>query len=100
VYQRLIRCGLLSQSEALREAGYDPDQTLAEIAEDNAKLDKLKLILDSDPRNTTQQGNPRQSGLTAGANVSTFEEPPEPEPEPDPKPPVNTDKEEDTDEEE
>lgn len=57
-YQRLIRSGLMSLSEALRERGYDPDTVLAEIASDNAKIDRLKLVLDSDPRNTSQAGQP------------------------------------------
>lgn len=74
-----VRSGLQSLSEALRERGYDPDEVFAEIASDNKRLDKLKLILDTDPRNTTQQGQARQSGLSSAANVSTFEAPPEKE---------------------
>jgi capsid protein len=60
-HTRNIRGGLKSQSEALRELGYDPEEVFAEIAADNARLDKLGIILDSDPRNTTQAGNPRQT---------------------------------------
>jgi capsid protein len=45
-----IRCGLMSQSEAIRENGRDPDEVYQEIAGDNAKLDDLELVLDSDPR--------------------------------------------------
>jgi capsid protein len=52
----------MSLSEALRERGYDPETVLNEIADDNALLDKLGIILDSDPRMTTQAGNPRQTG--------------------------------------
>jgi len=59
-YQRNIRTGLQSLSEVLRERGMDPGAVLAEIAADNKLLDKLGIILDSDPRNTTQGGNPRQ----------------------------------------
>jgi capsid protein len=58
-YQRNIRTGIMSLSEALRERGYDPRMVLDEIAADNALLDKLGLILDSDARNTTQSGSPR-----------------------------------------
>lgn len=72
-YMRNIRAGIMSRSEALRERGMDPDAVLAEIAADNKAADKLGIILDSDPRNTTQQGNPRQT--QASGNVSTFEEP-------------------------
>lgn len=63
-YQRNIRTGIMSLSEAIRERGYDPEDLLAELAEDFAKLDKLKLVLDSDPRNTTQAGNPRATAAT------------------------------------
>lgn len=69
-YQRNIRSGLMSLSEALRERGYEPETVLGEIAADNARLDRLGLILDSDARNTTQAGNPRQTAATT----------PEPEP--------------------
>jgi lambda family phage portal protein len=75
---RNIRGGVQSYDEALRERGYDPDRTREEIAAHNDRVDELKLILDSDPRNTSQQGQARQAGLTSGANVSTFEDPPEP----------------------
>jgi len=58
-YQRAIRSGIMSLSEAIKERGYDPDSLLAEIDADNKKLDKLGIILDSDARQTTQQGGPR-----------------------------------------
>lgn len=51
-----IRSGLLSPQEAIREQGYDPDKYLDELAEWNAKLDAKKIILDSDPRKTSGQG--------------------------------------------
>jgi lambda family phage portal protein len=57
-YQRNIRSGLQSLSEALRERGYGPGEVLDEMAKDNEQLDKLGLVLDSDPRRTTQAGNP------------------------------------------
>jgi lambda family phage portal protein len=87
-YMRLIRAGLMSRQEAVRERGYDPSAVMHEIASDNELADELGVILDSDPRNTTQQGNPRQT--QAAGNVSTFEEPEPKEdaapakPEPDP----------------
>jgi lambda family phage portal protein len=55
-YMRNVRAGIMSLSEAIRERGYDPDDLFAEMAEDNKKLDKLELVLDSDPRKMTQQG--------------------------------------------
>jgi lambda family phage portal protein len=91
-YMRLVRAGLMSRQEAVRERGYDPAAVLAEIAADNRAADALGVILDSDPRNTTQAGNPRQT--QAAGNVSTFQEP-------EPKPaPSETDDEDDEDEQE
>jgi lambda family phage portal protein len=55
-YQRNIRTGIQSLSDALRERGYDPEVVLEEIAADNKTLDRLGLVLDSDARNTTQAG--------------------------------------------
>ncbi len=60
-YQRNIRTGIMTLSEAIRERGYDPDALLAEMAADNAKLDALKLVLDSDARKVTQQGLTQQA---------------------------------------
>jgi lambda family phage portal protein len=58
-YQRNIRSGIITQSEALRERGYDPDAIFEEMADDNKKIDRLGLILDSDARTNTQAGLPR-----------------------------------------
>jgi len=57
---RNVRAGIQTLSDALRERGYDPKEALVEMAEDNKLLDKLGIILDSDARNTTQAGGPRQ----------------------------------------
>jgi lambda family phage portal protein len=68
---RNIRGGAQTLSESIRERGYDPDELLAEMASDNKKLDALGLILDSDPRMTTQAGLPRTTSTapaTPGAN--------------------------------
>ena len=51
-----VRAGLMSLSEALREQGYNPETVLREIASDNALLDELGLVLDTDPRKTSGQG--------------------------------------------
>lgn len=64
-YQRNIRGGLMTLSEAIRERGYDPDDLLGEMAADWKKLDQLGLILDSDPRKTTQAGQPRDPAKAA-----------------------------------
>lgn len=55
-----VRGGLQTLTSALRELGIDPDKHFDEFAEDLAKLDKLGIILDTDPRKTTQAGNPRE----------------------------------------
>src|SRR5580658_4790472 len=57
-----IRMGVLTLSEAIAQNGYDPDQQLAEIARINAKLDKLEIILDCDPRNVTDRGQEQPAG--------------------------------------
>lgn len=51
-----IRGGLMSLSEAHRQSGFNPDELLEEIAADNAKLDSLGLVIDSDPRKTMKAG--------------------------------------------
>jgi lambda family phage portal protein len=55
-FARNIRAGLHSWSEGIREQGFDPEDVLAEIAAEQKKLDELGIILDSDPRKTTQAG--------------------------------------------
>jgi capsid protein len=55
-YTRLIRGGLMTLSEAVRERGYDPDTHWDEYAADLKKLDELKIWLDSDVRRTSQAG--------------------------------------------
>jgi len=57
-----VRAGLLSQPEAIRQLGDDPEKVLAEIAEFAKKLDTDGLVLDTDPRKTTQAGLLQQTG--------------------------------------
>jgi lambda family phage portal protein len=63
-YARNIRSGIVSLPEVLRERGYNPKTVLDEIAKSNKILDKLGLVLDSDPRRTNQNGQ-FQSAPTA-----------------------------------
>jgi len=72
-YQRNIRTGLMSLTEALRELGYDPDEVFAEMADVNALLDRLGLRLDSDGRYMTQAG---QLQGTALATATPAQAPP------------------------
>lgn len=60
-----IRSGLMTQSEAIRMAGNDPQRFFEEMAQDNKTLDKLGLILDSDPRT-----DPKRLLALAGGNPS------------------------------
>ncbi len=53
---RLRRVGLRSLSESIRESGYDPQEVFDELAAENATLDQLGIVLDSDPRRMTQAG--------------------------------------------
>ncbi len=60
------RGGFGSVSGILRSLGYsDPEAFLKECAEDMKLLDELGLILDSDPRKTTQSGQLQASGKPA-----------------------------------
>jgi lambda family phage portal protein len=54
--KEMIRAGLTSWSKAVREQGHDPEQLMQEIADDNRRLDELKISLDSDPRKLTGAG--------------------------------------------
>lgn len=66
-YTRNIRAGLISLSEAIRERGGDPTMHLEEMATDNALLDQLGLVLDSDPRHMTQAGQAQSTNGQASA---------------------------------
>jgi lambda family phage portal protein len=55
-----IRAGLLTLSDAVRQTGKDPVEHLEEIAADNQEIDRLGLILDSDPRNVNSSGSSRR----------------------------------------
>lgn len=72
--QRLVRTGLMTLSEAIRERGYDPEELLAEMAADNKRLDALGLVLDSDPRRMTQAGQVQGTAKTADKSSSPVDE--------------------------
>lgn len=55
-YQRLVRSGAMTLPQMIRERGEDPAAQLAEIAESNKELDRLGIVLDSDPRQTNTSG--------------------------------------------
>lgn len=60
-----IRAGLSSRQDEIRRLGGRAEEVDREIAEDNARIDELGIVLDSDPRQTTQAGNPSNFGDTA-----------------------------------
>lgn len=72
-YTRLIRSGMMTLHQAIQERGEDPATHLAEIAAINAELDRLGIILDSDPRRTTinGQGQPAGSLVDEGQSQGT-----------------------------
>lgn len=51
-----VRAGLITLPEAIRSFGYDPAAVIDEIAAFNSALDTAGIVLDTDPRKTSQQG--------------------------------------------
>jgi lambda family phage portal protein len=96
-YKRNIRAGVITQSEAIRERGYDPDEFLAEYAADNRRLDALGIVLDSDARKTSDAGltQARPSGTVIPSTDVDPEPAPEPTTAPKPKPKPADDEDED-----
>jgi lambda family phage portal protein len=70
-YMRLVRSGAMTLDEMVRQLGFDPDTHWEEYAAALAKLDQLKIILDSDARNTTQSGLARQTAKADGGNSNS-----------------------------
>jgi lambda family phage portal protein len=57
-FMRMVRTGAMTFDEMVREMGGDPELHWQEYAEQQQRLDALKIVLDSDARRTTQAGNP------------------------------------------
>lgn len=58
-----VRSGFMSLSEAIRQSGYEPEEVMKEMSDDQKRLDQLGLVLDTDPR--------KDLGVkTSGANPS------------------------------
>jgi lambda family phage portal protein len=53
-----VRAGAMTWPQMVSEFGYDPTRQLAEIAGWNARLTAAGVILDTDPRTMTGNGNP------------------------------------------
>ena len=61
--QARVRNGFMSRSEAVNATGLDAEQVEQEIHDENARADALGLVLDSDPRQTTAQGQEQPSAV-------------------------------------
>ncbi|MEQ8345072.1 MAG: phage portal protein [Sneathiellaceae bacterium] len=62
-----VRSGQTTLSEMVRSQGRDPEEHFAELAEDLARIDRLGLVLDSDPRKTSRSGGATGDGAPAPA---------------------------------
>jgi lambda family phage portal protein len=67
-YQRLVRTGAMTIYQMIRERGEDPASHLAEIAEANARLDDLGIVLDCDPRRLNASGGSQLVAAHADAD--------------------------------
>lgn len=64
-----IRAGITSRQAEIRSLGRDPEEVYAEIAQDNALLDALDLIFDSDPRKQNKNGTPRSEKVVGDQDI-------------------------------
>ena len=64
----LMRAGLKTLRDALTERGKDFAEWLPEMAETNAALDTAGIVLDSDPRQRSKNGQAIQGGTPDGGN--------------------------------
>lgn len=63
-----VRAGVMTLKEAIARQGYEPAQVLAEIAAVNAELDSFGLVLDTDPRRSTRNGQAKERGATGSSD--------------------------------
>lgn len=74
-----VRAGLKSMPRAISETGYNPDDVLAEMIEWNKKLDVAGVVLDSDPRKMSGNGQVQQVGGVPGDGSGGDDDPPDKE---------------------
>ncbi len=67
---RLVRGGIMSLPQVLRERGEDFEEHLQEIARANQRLDELGIWVDSDPRRVSAAGLTQQRGGDGGGDES------------------------------
>lgn len=78
----MLRSGTMTLAQAIARQGYDPASQLAEIAEMNAALDRLKIVLDSDPRMMTKAGTAQPDPNDPVGDTADNEQPGKPKPKP------------------
>lgn len=66
-----VRMGQMTLDEMVREQGLDPDEHWAEYADGVKRLDKLGIVLDSDPRKTNSSGQLQAQPAAAPASTPT-----------------------------
>jgi lambda family phage portal protein len=71
-----VRAGFMTLKEAIARNGYDPGEVLAEIAATNALIDRLGLVLDTDPRHVTQSGQAKPDAADDSASAPSGEQEP------------------------
>jgi len=70
----MVRNGQLTLDEMVREQGYDPNEHWAEYAASLRRLDKLGIVLDSDPRKTTVGGQAQSAPAAPAATPAADDE--------------------------
>jgi len=68
-----LRLGTHSRPEIIAASGRDPETVDREIERDQRKRDKLGIVLDSDPRQTTRNGQIQTATWKAPASTTTGE---------------------------
>jgi lambda family phage portal protein len=64
---KMIRAGMKTHDEMVREQGYQPEQYWKAYAEGLKRLDKYGIVLDSDPRKTAGSGQAQASESDAAS---------------------------------
>lgn len=81
---RMVRTGAMTVDEMVREQGFDPEEFWKEYAESFKRLDRLGIVIDSDPRKMSGAGQLHAAPAPAAPAPTNGVKPP-----PNGKPPVN-----------
>lgn len=71
---KAIRAGLASRTATVLARGEDPEQVEREIRRDNERADQLQLVLTSDARQTSDNGQAHAAAPAPGASEETEEQ--------------------------